>query len=144
MQVTIYRGFRVEKVAQVQKLVMTFDHKTGRMSATTGPTLAPRHDLYNHSPTGFEWGYGGSGPAQLALALLAEVTGNDALAVMFHQTFKFSVVAGWQADEWRISSVEILEWVCRQLGAADPHRTHDMLASVDLGSPPLPPDGGQR
>lgn len=25
--------------------------------------LNPRLDLWNHSPTGFEWGYGGSGPA---------------------------------------------------------------------------------
>jgi hypothetical protein len=37
--------------------------------------LDPRLDLYNHSPTGFAWGYGGSGPAQLALALLADVLG---------------------------------------------------------------------
>lgn len=34
--------------------------------------LNPRHDLYNHSPCGFEYGYGGSGPAQLALAILAD------------------------------------------------------------------------
>ena len=26
--------------------------------------------VYNHSPTGFSWGYGGSGPSQLALAIL--------------------------------------------------------------------------
>jgi len=28
-----------------------------------GTDLPLRLDLYNHSPTGFEWGYGGSGPA---------------------------------------------------------------------------------
>lgn len=28
-----------------------------------------------HSPTGFEWGYGGSGPADLALSILADVLG---------------------------------------------------------------------
>ena len=33
-----------------------------------GRRLNPRLDLWNHSPTGFEWGYSGSGPAQLALA----------------------------------------------------------------------------
>jgi len=32
------------------------------------PSPAPRSDLRNHSPNGFEWGYSGSGPAQLALA----------------------------------------------------------------------------
>ncbi|GAF79707.1 unnamed protein product, partial [marine sediment metagenome] len=35
--------------------------------------LPPRLDLRNHSPMGFECGYLGSGPAQLALALLADV-----------------------------------------------------------------------
>ena len=42
-----------------------------------GRRLNPRLDLWNHSPTGFEWGYGGSGPAQLALAILADHLGND-------------------------------------------------------------------
>lgn len=37
-----------------------------------GRLLRPRHDLFNHSPDGFAWGYGGSGPAQLALAILAD------------------------------------------------------------------------
>lgn len=34
--------------------------------------LDPRNDLVNHSPNGFEWGYGGSGPAQLALAICSD------------------------------------------------------------------------
>lgn len=34
-----------------------------------GPSLAVR----NHSPSGFEWGYAGSGPAQSALAILIVV-----------------------------------------------------------------------
>jgi len=37
-----------------------------------------RLDLRNHSPTGLEWGYGGSGPAQPALALAADVLRDDA------------------------------------------------------------------
>lgn len=39
--------------------------------------LSLRLDLRNHSPEGFEWGYGGSGPAQLALAILADCLGPD-------------------------------------------------------------------
>ena len=31
----------------------------------------------NHSPDGFNWGYGGSGPGQLTLAILLEVTNNE-------------------------------------------------------------------
>lgn len=37
-----------------------------------GRRLKMRLDLVNKSPTGFEWGYCGSGPWQLALALLAD------------------------------------------------------------------------
>lgn len=37
-----------------------------------GERIDPAESLAvrNHSPTGFAWGYGGSGPAQLALAVL--------------------------------------------------------------------------
>lgn len=48
--------------------------------------------LRNHSPTGFAWGYEGSGPAQLALAiLLNETTVKEALAE--YQHFKKSIIA---------------------------------------------------
>jgi hypothetical protein len=53
--------------------------------------LAHRFDLRNHSPTGFEWGYGGSGPAQLALAICAHVV-DDARALRVYQAFKRKVV----------------------------------------------------
>ena len=41
-----------------------------------------------HSPTGFEWGYVGSGPAQLSLALLADALGDDERAQDLYQQFK--------------------------------------------------------
>lgn len=72
--------------------------------------LPPRHDLFNHSPDGFECGYGGSGPAQLALALLAHHLGDDARAVRLHQTFKWLVVAKLpKRGSWIIEPVEIDE-----------------------------------
>jgi len=43
-----------------------------RFVLVNGKDLNPRSDLMNHSPDGFNWGYGGSGPAQLALAILAD------------------------------------------------------------------------
>jgi hypothetical protein len=39
-----------------------------RRGSTRIRSLELRLDLFNHSPIGFEWGYGGSGPAQLAPA----------------------------------------------------------------------------
>jgi Family of unknown function (DUF6166) len=71
--------------------------------------LAPRFDLRNHSPTGFAWGYGGSGPAQLALAILADYFGHDSwpgrsvvgdlLACTFYQDFKNRVIARLPVDK---------------------------------------------
>jgi Family of unknown function (DUF6166) len=72
-----------------------------------GRRLNPRYDLWNHSPTGFEWGYGGSGPAQLALAILADHLGNDQEALEFYQRFKWAVVAELPGRGWRLTSLEI-------------------------------------
>lgn len=72
-----------------------------------GTPLNPRLDLYNHSPTGFEWGYGGSGPSQLALALLADHFGDSAQALEKYQDFKWSIVAGMPYDGWTLTSLEI-------------------------------------
>ncbi len=71
-----------------------------------GRPLNPRFDLWNHSPTGFEWGYIGSGPAQLALALLADHLADDEEALEFYQRFKFAVIAGWRGN-WTLTSREI-------------------------------------
>ena len=69
--------------------------------------LNPRFDLRNHSPSGFEWGYGGSGPAQLALALAADVLGDDEAALGVYQRLKFRVVAGLPAEGWTLTEDEL-------------------------------------
>lgn len=80
--------------------------------------LAPSLRLRPHSPTGFEWGYGGSGPSQLALALLlaSGVEAREALAL--YQAFKTEVVSGLSNPTWRLTSAEVLEWAARQSGGA--------------------------
>jgi len=62
-----------------------------------GETLDRRGELRNHSPNGFAWGYDGSGPAQLALAMLADLFG-DETALEEYQAFKFDVVADLDGD----------------------------------------------
>ena len=59
--------------------------------------LRPRLDLRNHSPTGFAWGYNGSGPAQLALAILADCY-VDKTALRYYQQFKELVIATRSKD----------------------------------------------
>ncbi len=71
-----------------------------------GHPLNPRLDLWNHSPTGFEWGYCGSGPAQLALAILADHCKDDERALNFHQRFKWAVIAELPRH-WTLTSDEV-------------------------------------
>lgn len=73
--------------------------------------LDPRFDLWRHSPDGFEWGYQGSGPAQLALALLADALGDDSLAVLFYQSFKRHVVANLAGDFWTLEREAVKDGV---------------------------------
>jgi len=82
-----------------------------RVYADTAP-LAPRHDLRNHSPTGFEHGYCGSGPSQLSLALLADALGNDEQALAAYQDFKADVIAKIpNADaSWHLTAERITSW----------------------------------
>lgn len=42
-------------------------------------------EVFNHSPDGFEAGYVGSGPAQTALAILLEVTGERKAVEQHHE-----------------------------------------------------------
>jgi Family of unknown function (DUF6166) len=72
-----------------------------------GRSLNPRLDLYNHSPTGFEWGYCGSGPAQLALAILADHLSDDREALNLYQRFKWAVVVGLPRRRWILTSLII-------------------------------------
>ena len=69
--------------------------------------LNPRLDLWNHSPTGFEWGYGGSGPAQLALALLADHFADKEQALRLYQSFKFAVVVKLPKKGWTLTGDQI-------------------------------------
>ena len=73
--------------------------------------LNPRTDLRNHSPDGFEWGFGGSGPAQLALAILADHLADDCEAEHLYQAFKFYVVSPIKKGRWMITSDEIDKFV---------------------------------
>lgn len=72
--------------------------------------LDPRLDLRNHSPDGFQWSYGGSGPAQLALALVADATGDDELAQRVYQQFKFQIIGNLKDDSWNMTAGEIAKF----------------------------------
>jgi len=99
MSVTYYSAVRTKDRCKVQRRC---DNETRELDA--------RNDLWNHSPTGFEWGYGGSGPAQLALAILADATGDEDLAIELHQTFKWEVVAKLPKEKWELLRGAVIAW----------------------------------
>lgn len=74
---------------------------------------APSLKIRNHSPTGFAWGYWGSGPAQLSLAILLEEF-NAEVAQRHYQTFKEKVVGNLpnkDGDEWTLTSDQVYAWM---------------------------------
>ena len=78
--------------------------------AITHP-LNPRFEWANHSPTGFEWGYSGSGPAQLALALLGDYTGDREYSLAKHQQLKEELICKFPQHNWILPVEEIERWV---------------------------------
>ena len=96
--------------------------------------LDPRFDLLNKSPSGLEWGYNGSGPAQTALAILvAHLTApethaavlvalgetelpddgrlglqlHEYLAIRYFQKFKTRVVSRLTQEDWEMTGEDI-------------------------------------
>jgi hypothetical protein len=105
--VKIYRGHSPVRTGQGVFLVTVSE---GRQNKILSP--GPSQKLYNHSPDGFNWGFSGSGPAQLALALLLDVTGDRDIALSHHQNFKWQVVASWAQDQpWQYSEEQIRSWL---------------------------------
>lgn len=88
----------------------------GAVVTVDGRKLDPRFDLKRLSPAGFEWTYEGAGPAQLALALLADHLGDPRRAVDQHEDFMREVVATLD-NAWRLTSDDIDAALARIGGA---------------------------
>lgn len=99
-----YHGTRTEQGCRV---VVEEDGRTRPLDL--------RLDLRAHSPTGPEWGYAGSGPAQLALALAADALGDDERAQEVYKRLKVRLVGGLPNEGWTLtedrvrSAVEAIE-----------------------------------
>lgn len=106
----VYHGIRNNTTDGIKVTVTVPSKRLGKSNFTTSK-LNPRLDLINHSPTGMNWGYAGSGPAQLALALLADVLKDDDRAIHLHQRFKFKLITRLKTDEWKLTEREIIEIV---------------------------------
>ena len=74
--------------------------------------LDPKNDLRDHSPDGFMWGYGGSGPSQLALALACDALASDEKGQQVYMELKWNFVAKLpQADRFEVA-VRAIRTMC--------------------------------
>lgn len=96
-----------------------------------------RLDLSMHSPLGFEWGYNGSGPRQLALAILAEAF-NDDEALEYYEQFMYDVIMPLHDRKWEMTSSDINVWFEQATGRVRPTQmeitTHTAMAWDKLRS----------
>jgi transcriptional regulator with XRE-family HTH domain len=84
--------------------------------------------IVRHSPTGFNWGYGGSGPADLALNILSVFIGQEA-AESLYQDFKREFIAPMPFQGGTIPREAILNWVKEK----DVEKSNKQLALAKVG-----------
>ena len=73
--------------------------------------IEPSLRVRKHSPTGFAWGYGGSGPAQLALAILLAARVSVDQALRHYQTFKWTYIAPLDSRAPFALHIDVAAWV---------------------------------
>lgn len=86
---------------------------TRRRDGTTlvsvnGRPLDPRPNFRSQSVTTFDWGYEGrGGPAQLALAILADHFGEDEKARRHYEDFMRRVIRGLPKEGWILTGAAV-------------------------------------
>lgn len=85
--------------------------------------------LRNHaSDGGVLWGYHGSGPSQLALALLLHFGATDEEALKWYQEFKREVIATLPPNDFMMENERVTEWLdARRLFAKELETGNDVL-----------------
>lgn len=70
-----------------------------------------RLDEKNHSPTGLEWGYCGSGPSQLAWCILRECGLTQPQASKLYMQFKSDVIANLPRNGFTMTKQLVMDWI---------------------------------
>ena len=118
---TAIRGERIDGRA-----VVTFD----------GNPLDLRLDVRRHHPSGPDWGYYGTGPAQLALAILLAAGAERETAERHYQTFKNCCIARIRHRCWTLDLRDVRRWL--------ESAAHSDFVFLEAQRQDLPPDGESR
>jgi len=107
----IYYGKRLgpRELSSDVKVIVSEQHDDG-----VECLIRPLKHYIRHSPTGFEWGYAGSGPADLALSILWNFLGKEPSRILY-MDFKNQFVARWK-DKWEITGQQIKDWIIKSYG----------------------------
>lgn len=85
-----------------------------------GNTLDPNpsREIRDYAPD-FEFGYFGSGPSQLALAILYDVTGNKDTSLLYCQDFKQDYIAQFDQNGFILLESQVRLWLEEHLKLGD-------------------------
>jgi len=72
------------------------------------------HKIIRHSSDGFEWGYGDSGPAELALNIMHEYFVKD-IAERFYQDSKIDFIAKLPREGGTIVHQDVVHWLYKKM-----------------------------
>lgn len=85
----------------------------------------PLEHIEYHSPDGFAWGYSGSGPADLALSIVADLLGEhptkaelyrgETFSFQYHQAVKQEFIASQTGDTLYIEGAWVLQYLRQNL-----------------------------
>ena len=125
-----YAGVR--HLGAVRVTVETQDRDdAGRTIASQQSLLRPTR---RESPVGFEWGYHGSGPDDLAHAILVDHYGRNetayATAEAEYKEFSDRVIANLATDKWELTTAKVEEALFVQ--RRDAHPALVMLPSANM------------
>jgi len=87
---------------------------------------ADSQSVWNHSPDGFNWGYGGAGPRLLARGILYEVCEDAEVAIQLEQRYKWDVVARLSRQWWQLGAVEVEAWIIARIAEFHPDQVIDL------------------
>jgi hypothetical protein len=96
--------------------------------------LAASQKVFNHSPDGFAWGYSGSGPAQLALAILLRYTDAET-ALHLHQQFKRDLVAQWPQPGPLNEEIPLRDWLATHAISNDQLAKNEEVVRMHINRP---------
>jgi hypothetical protein len=71
-----------------------------------------------HHADSFEWGYRGSGPTQLALALMLDLF-DEKTALDWYLFFRNDIINELQHDNWVLLDTQIKDWLDNKLKKPD-------------------------